>query len=80
LVLFESCLISVIGGLLGLGLALLITAGGSPVPMMFPIFYIPSQDIIVGIILIIAMGIIAGIIPAIQAMRLKIAEALRREG
>jgi putative ABC transport system permease protein len=79
-VLAESLLIAGAGGCLGLGLALLLTAGGSPVPAMFPVFYIPLPHVAVGVALIIGLGLIAGIIPAMQAMRLRIAEALRRGG
>lgn len=79
-VLGESMLISVVGGSIGLGLALLMTAGGSPVPSMFPVFYIPAPHAIVGVVLIIALGAVAGVLPALQAMRLRVAEALRRGG
>jgi ABC-type antimicrobial peptide transport system permease subunit len=35
---------------------------------------------IIGLGLTLLVGFIAGILPAIQAMRLRLAEALRREG
>jgi putative ABC transport system permease protein len=79
LVLMESCLIATIGGFLGLGIALAIISRGSPVPNMFPIFYMPSQDIVIGVVMVLILGVVAGIFPALQAMRLKIAEALRRQ-
>lgn len=78
LVLAESCLIAGVGGLAGLGLAWLIAAGGSPVPAMLPVFYLPGRYIVIGVALVIALGVVAGILPALQAMRLRIAEALRR--
>ncbi len=79
LVLFESCLLAGVGGLLGLGLTwAAITVGGSPVPTMLPIFYLPSRYLLIGAALVFALGFIAGILPAIQAMRLQIAVALRR--
>lgn len=78
LVLVESCLIAAVGGLLGLGLAWLFTAGGSPVPAMLPVFYLPVRYIVIGVVLVFALGIIAGILPALRAMRLPIAVALRR--
>lgn len=78
LVLAESCLIAGVGGLTGLGLAWLVTAGGSPVPAMLPIFYLPPRNIVVGIGLVAGLGLVAGIFPAVQAMRLRISEALRR--
>jgi putative ABC transport system permease protein len=78
LVLLESCLIAAVGGLAGLGAAWLITAGGSPVPSMLPVFYLPPRYLAIGAALVLALGAVAGIVPALQAMRLRIAEALRR--
>jgi putative ABC transport system permease protein len=80
LVLLESCLIAILGGFAGLGVAWLIALGGSPVPEMLPIFYIPQESMILGAVLAVALGIIAGALPAWQAMNLKISEALRRGG
>ncbi|MES2705265.1 MAG: FtsX-like permease family protein [Verrucomicrobiota bacterium] len=80
LVLAESCLIALLGGLSGLGLAWLITLRGSPVPTMLPVFYIANSDLIIGVGLAILLGLITGAVPAIQASRLRIAEALRRDG
>jgi len=78
LVIAESCLIAAVGGLVGLGLAWLFTLRGSPVPSMLPVFYLPHRYIIIGAGLVFALGLLAGILPAIQAMRLQIAVALRR--
>jgi putative ABC transport system permease protein len=78
LVLAESCVIAAVGGLIGLGLAWLITAGGSPAPTVLPIFYLPPRDVVIGVVLVFALGIVAGILPALQAMRLQIAVALGR--
>jgi putative ABC transport system permease protein len=80
LVLIESCLIAMLGGLAGLGVAWLITLGGSPIPQMLPVFIIPNRDLALGAVFAVALGLIAGAIPAYQAMRLRIAEALRRTG
>jgi putative ABC transport system permease protein len=79
LVLAESCLISGIGGLAGLGLAWAIAAAGSPVPAMLPVFYLPTRNLVIGVGLVLALGVITGILPALQAMRLRIADALRRQ-
>jgi len=46
----------------------------------FPIFFVPTRDLIIGGVLTIALGFVAGILPAIQAMHLRLADALRREG
>jgi putative ABC transport system permease protein len=80
LVLAESCFIAILGGIGGIGVAWLISLGGSPAPEMLPVFYIPNQTLATGAILAVALGIAAGALPAWQAMRLKIAEALRRGG
>ena len=78
LVLAESCLIAAVGGLAGLGAAWLATARGSPVPAMLPVFCLPHQDLLIGVALVVALGVVTGILPAVQAMRLQIAVALRR--
>ena len=78
LVLAESCLVAAVGGLAGLGAAWLVAARGSPVPAMLPVFYLPHRDLIIGAVLVFALGVAAGILPALQAMRLQIAVALRR--
>lgn len=80
LVILESCLISAVGGLTGLGLAKLLTLFGSPVPQMLPIFNLPDEDLLIGVLFVFALGVVAGTLPAIQAMRLRIAVALRRNG
>jgi putative ABC transport system permease protein len=45
---------------------------------MLPVFYLPGRDVLIGTGLIVALGLAAGIVPALQAMRLQIAVALRR--
>lgn len=80
LVLAESCLLAAVGGLSGLGFAWLITARGSPVPAILPIFYLPVRNIYIALALVAGLGIVAGIVPAFQAMRLQIAVALRKNG
>jgi putative ABC transport system permease protein len=79
LVLVESCFIAVVGGLAGLGLAWLITQGGSPVPQMLPVFFLPARYVLIGVALVLALGVAGGILPAFRAMRLQIAVALRRD-
>jgi putative ABC transport system permease protein len=53
-------------------------AAGDPTGGFLPIFYFPSRDLILGVILVVLLGLVAGILPAIQAMRLSIVDALRR--
>ena len=78
LVLLESCLIATVGGLAGLALAWLIISSGNPVRALLPVFYLPGRDVLVGVLIVAALGIVSGLLPAIQAGRLRIAEALRR--
>jgi putative ABC transport system permease protein len=78
LVLAESLLI--VGGAGGAGLAAAwaIVQRGDPTGGLLAIFVLPSQDILLGIGLMFAMGMLAGALPAWAAMRLRITEALRR--
>ncbi|MBI4657686.1 MAG: FtsX-like permease family protein [Verrucomicrobia bacterium] len=78
LVLIESCLLAGLGGVLGLGLAWVSIAQGDPTGGAFPMFYLPTKDVLAGLVLVVALGVIAGLFPALQAMRLRIADALRR--
>jgi len=82
-VLGESLVITVLGGLIGLALGWLMVTGMGQAPFIqqyLPIFYIPTRDMFIGAGLTILLGFVAGIFPAIQAMRLRLADALRREG
>jgi putative ABC transport system permease protein len=78
LVLAESCLLALVGGGLGLALAALAIAAGDPTGGFLPVFYFPSRDVVVGALFVIALGFAAGLLPAVQAMRLRIVDALRR--
>ena len=74
----EALLVSLLGGVLGCGLAALVfresdfTAGG-----FFPNFRVLPETVLAGLLLAALMGILSGIAPAISAARLKIASALR---
>ena len=78
LVLLESCLLAGLGGGAGLCLAWGLIARGDPTGGALPVFYFPNQDLALGVACAIGLGLLAGLFPAWQAMRLKIAEALRR--
>src|SRR5689334_13749804 len=77
-VLFESLLIALIGGALGLGLAKLFTLGGDPTRGLLPLFFLPGKAILAGLGVTLAVGAASGVIPAIGAMRLRVVDALRR--
>jgi putative ABC transport system permease protein len=78
LVLAESLFIACLGGGLGLALAWLIVQQGDPTGGMLAVFVLPTRDLILGIALMAAMGVLAGLMPAVGAMRLRITDALRR--
>jgi putative ABC transport system permease protein len=79
LVLGESLFIALTGGILGLGLAwLFVYTVGDPTNGMLPIFTLPTADVVLGVGLMVLMGVLAGAMPAVAAMRLKITDALRR--
>ena len=78
LVLSESVLIAVIGGGLGLLTAWAFVRQGDPTGGMLPIFILPTRDLILGGVLVVGLGLLAGALPAMNAMNLKITDALRR--
>ena len=80
LVLVESMFIALLGGGLGLGLAWLFVQGGDPTHGMLPAFVLPNRDLVAGVAVMVMMGLLAGTLPAVAAMRLRITDALRRQG
>jgi putative ABC transport system permease protein len=77
LVLVESCLIAGVGGFIGLAIA------GAVVPQiptgnLLPKLYVPRASLGAGIALVLGLGLVSGIFPALRAMRLRIVDALRR--
>jgi putative ABC transport system permease protein len=80
LVLLESVLLAVIGGGAGLLIAWVITQGGDPTGGLLPAFFLPTRDVVIGVGLILLLGMAAGLLPAWQASRLRIVDALRRQG
>ncbi|HVW03541.1 MAG TPA: FtsX-like permease family protein [Vicinamibacterales bacterium] len=78
LVLAESVCIAILGGVLGLALAWAIVQNGDPTNGLLPAFFLPSADVLTGVWLMVALGLLAGLLPAMYAMRLRIVDALRR--
>jgi putative ABC transport system permease protein len=78
LVLAESLLIALVGGVLGVGLAKLFTMGGDPTGGMLPMFFLSTHEMLLGIAIALFVGLAAGSIPALTAMNLRIVDALRR--
>lgn len=79
LVLSESVLIAVLGGGFGLAVAwVLVTLGGDPTKGLFPAFIFTRQDIVVGGMLVLVVGLVSGALPAMQGFRHSNVEALRK--
>ena len=78
LVLAESVTIAALGGLTGLGIAGLLVSAGDPTGGWLPLFSFPRRDVALGVGLVLALGLVTGLLPALQARRLRIADALRR--
>jgi putative ABC transport system permease protein len=78
LVMLESLFIAALGGGLGLlgakGFSLL----GDPTGGILPVFFLPTAWILYGIAIALTIGTLAGLLPAVSAMRLKVVDALRR--
>ena len=78
LILAESLMVAAVGGVLGMLLAKLFTLAGDPTRGLLPFFYLPASAIVAGMVTALAVGIIAGMLPAVSAMRLRVVDALRR--
>jgi putative ABC transport system permease protein len=80
LVIAESCLLA----LAGAGLGLLFSWGvltplvGMMMKQFLPVFYIPGWGIALGFGIALVLGLLTGLLPGIQAMRLRIVDALRK--
>ncbi len=79
IVLSESILIMLIGGLLGLALGWLLVQGlARDLASFLPGIFLSPQAALAGVGLMVVTGIAAGIFPAVKAMRLSIVDALAR--
>lgn len=79
MVLAESLLLACLGGFTGLAIAwAMITTMGDPTNGSLPVFFLPVKDVVIGIVLAVLTGLAAGILPAIKAQKLQIADGLRR--
>ena len=77
LVMAESVLLVVLGGLIGMGLAAIMVpvlaalTGGA-----LPVGAIPAETWAMGLALMVGIGLVVGALPSLRAMRLKIVDAL----
>jgi len=78
LVLAEALLLTLLGGIAGMMLAYVaVEALGATARQYLPVFYIPQMAVLQALLLMVALGFAAGLLPARRAMRLRIVEALR---
>jgi len=79
MVLAESILLSLLGGLSGLGGAFLLVASGREVMAQFlPNLSISYEIILQAILYMLLLGLITGIIPAMNALKLNVITAFSR--
>jgi putative ABC transport system permease protein len=78
MVIAETMIVAALGGGLGLGLAKLLTLRGDPTGGLLPYFQLGADAVALGLALALAVGLIAGFLPALAAARLRVVEALRR--
>jgi putative ABC transport system permease protein len=77
-VLGESLLIAVLGGAIGLALCKGWTLLGDPTGGFLPKFILNGTAIGLGAVASVLVGVLAGILPAVSAVRLRVVDALRR--
>ena len=78
LVLAESCLLTLLGAATGMAVAgALVDGVGEVVRRYLPVWSVPAEAWLNGLGIALLLGLIAGAIPALQALRLPIVRALR---
>ena len=79
IVLSESVLIMLIGGLLGLGIGWLLVQGmAQQMGAFLPGIYLAPGAMLLALSIMVGAGILSGVFPAVKAMRLSIVDALAR--
>jgi len=79
LILAEALLIAVIGGGIGLALGALAVSAGDPTRGALPVFILQPAHAVLGVVCIFLLGLVSGLLPALQAMFMNPVDALRRE-
>ena len=76
----EAVVMAVTGGLIGAGLARFLASSENFTGLagIVPTFFVSTENIVRGLALATFIGLVAGIIPATMAARLKVVDALRR--
>jgi putative ABC transport system permease protein len=75
----EGLMMAVVGGLIGVVLArVIVTPDFLQAGAFVPELRVNTTNLVVGVLLSVVIGVVAGLIPATMAARLKIVDALRR--
>ncbi len=74
LVMFESTLMMVVGGLFGLAIAWAVVKA---ISQRMGLMYVSGEQLALGVIMMLGTGVITGLTPAFRASRLSIVDALR---
>jgi len=78
-VLAESLLIATAGGIIGLIISMIAVPGvGEALQGILPSMALPMWTLLAGLLIALLIGAMAGILPALTAMRLRVVDALRR--
>ena len=78
-VLGESLVIAVVGGLLGLGLALVaVPLLSRALTGLVPVLFLSPTILLFGFVAALFVGVISGFLPGLGAMRMRVVNALRR--
>lgn len=81
MVLGESLMLSLLGGLSGLGIAWFVVKGASENPQLsniLPNLFLGAETVLSGLICMLVLGVLTGLLPARQAMTLNTIDALNR--
>jgi putative ABC transport system permease protein len=78
LILAEAILIAGQGGFIGLALSMLVIPGLSRALPMLGVLYVSPLTFSLGFVLALGVGVAAGFLPALGAMKLRVVDALRR--
>jgi len=80
----EAALVGLLGGVVGLVLSYIVVDRGvgkffeENMTQFFPVFRVDGSTLAVALLVAIALGLCASLLPAIRASRLRVTEALRR--
>jgi len=78
MVLIESTVLAIVGGSLGLIVGAFMIRGLGGNSAFLPPFVVNPNALAFGAVLCVVLGLLAGLVPATSAMRLRITDALRR--